>query len=77
MQEYQEYLKQVTLIHQETIRRLINYDHTPPLELAEMFEGIANQYLDISEQIRDHFFLAQQAAVLPSLKASQAAETAD
>ena len=77
MQEYQEYLKQVTLIHQETIRRLINYDHTPPLELAEMFEGIANQYLDISEQIRDHFFLAQQATALLSLKVSQAAETAD
>jgi len=77
MQEYQEYLKQVTLIHQETIRRLINYDHTPPLDLAEMFEGIANQYLDISEQIRDHYFLAQQATALPSLKASQAAETAD
>jgi hypothetical protein len=77
MQDYQEYLKQVTLIHQEAIQRLINYDHTPPLELAEMFEGIANQYLDISEQIRDHYFVAQQATALPSLTASHAAGTAD
>jgi hypothetical protein len=77
MQEYQEYLKQVTLIHQEAIRRLINYDHTPPLELAEMFEGIANQYLDISEQIRDHYFVAQQPAAPSSLRASHAAGTAD
>jgi hypothetical protein len=77
MQDYQEYLKQVTLIQQETIRRLINYDHTPPLELAEMFEGIANQYLDISEQIRDHYFVAQQATAPSSLKASHAVETAD
>ena len=76
MQEYHDHLKQVTAIHHETIRRLVNNDNTPPLELAAMFEDVANLYLDISEKIREHHFEALQAAVPPSSKVNHEEEIA-
>ncbi len=55
MQEYRDYIKRVTAIHHETVRRLADRDDTNLLELAEMFEDVANHYLSISEDIRAHF----------------------
>lgn len=52
MQDYFNYIKEVTAIHNETVRRLVDRDDTPPLELADLFEDVANRYLDISDEIR-------------------------
>ena len=76
MQEYHDYLKQVTSIHNETIRRLVNNDSTPPLELAAMFEDIANLYLDISDEIRKQNLEVPQVVALPSSKANRGEEIA-
>ena len=76
MQEYHAYLKQVTSIHNETIRRLVNNDSTPPLELAAMFEDIANLYLDISDEIRKQNLEVPQVVALPSSKANRGEEIA-
>lgn len=54
MQNYFDYVKRVTTIQNEAVRRLVNCEDTDPLELAELFEDIANRYLDISEKIRAH-----------------------
>ena len=50
--EYRQYLRQLTAVQTETIRRLLEADATPPLELAAMLEDMANVYLDISDNIR-------------------------
>ena len=55
MEDYCNYVKRVTAIHKEAVQRLVDCDDTNLLELAEMFEGIANLYLDISEDIRERF----------------------
>lgn len=55
MQDYRDYVKDVTAIHKEAVQRLVDCDDTNLLELAEMFEGIANLYLDISEEMRSRF----------------------
>jgi hypothetical protein len=53
MRDYRTYLREATTIQTETIRRLIDNDSTPPLEVAAVLEDIANLYLDISDDIRD------------------------
>jgi len=77
MEDYHEYLKQVTAIHNETIQRLINNDSTPPLELAEMFEDIANLYVDISEEIRTRCIGGRQVVVPLSWRENLGEEIAD
>ncbi len=52
MQDYYSYVKQVTAIHNEAVRRLVDCEDTNVLELAALFEDAANHYLDISEKIR-------------------------
>ncbi len=51
--DYRQHLKQVMTIHTETVRRLVNNDSTPPLEMAAVLEDIANLYLDMSDEIRN------------------------
>jgi hypothetical protein len=63
LQEYRQYLREVTVIQTETIRRLIADDATPPLEMAAVLEDIANLFLDISDDIRD-YALGHQSVVL-------------
>jgi hypothetical protein len=65
MVEFQQYLREVTAIQAETIRRLVNNGATPPMEFAAVLEDIANLYLDISDDIRD-FALTRQEVCLPS-----------
>jgi hypothetical protein len=54
MQNYCDYIKRVTAIHHETVRRLVDRDDTSLPELAELFEDVANFYLNISEEIHAH-----------------------
>ncbi len=56
MEEYYEYVKRVTAIHNETVRRLVDNNETSPLQLMELFEDVANVYLNISEEIRSRLF---------------------
>jgi len=53
IQEYRLYLKDVTAIQAETVRRLIETDNLPPLEMAAVLEDIANKFLDMSDDIRE------------------------
>jgi len=53
IQEYRLYLKDVTAIQAETVRRLIETDSLPPLEMAAVLEDIANKFLDMSDDIRE------------------------
>ena len=55
LRDYCNYVKRVTAIHKEAVQRLVDCDDTKLLELAELFEGAANLYLDISEDIRARF----------------------
>lgn len=72
MQDYCNYVKRVTAIHKEAVQRLVDCDDTNLAELAELFESIANLYLDISEEIsarfiseevRAHILLVQKVIV--------------
>ena len=51
MKNCSDYLKRVTLVHNEMVQHLVNNGDTPSLELAAMFENAANLYLDISDEI--------------------------
>ena len=53
MQEYRQYLRDITAIQAETVRRLVESDATPPMEMAAVLEDIANKFLDMSDEIRD------------------------
>ena len=59
MQDYCNYVKRVTAIHKEAVQRLVDCDDTNLLELAELFEDVANLYLDISEDIRARFIFLE------------------
>jgi hypothetical protein len=61
MQDYRQYLRDITAIQTETVRRLVETDATPPMEVAAVLEDIANKFLDISDDIRD-FALSRQEA---------------
>lgn len=63
MPEYQQFLRQITAIQTETIRRLVDNGATPPLEFAAVLEDIANQFLDISEEIRDLALSCQETGI--------------
>ena len=56
---YRQHLKDITAIQTETVRRLVESDATPPMEVAAVLEDIANKFLDMSEEIRG-FVLSQQ-----------------
>ena len=68
MKNYAEYMKQVTAIHHETIRRLVDHDATSPSEIAALFEEVANLYLDISEEIRAHIISEEVERLFPFLQ---------
>lgn len=53
IQDYRSYLRDITAIQAETVRRLIESDATPPMEMAAVLEDIANKFLDMSDEIRD------------------------
>ncbi len=53
IQDYRQYLRDITAIQTETVRRLVESDTTPPMEMAAVLEDIANKYLDMSDEIRD------------------------
>jgi hypothetical protein len=53
LQEYRLYLKDITAIQAETVRRLIENDDLPPIEMAAVLEDIANKFLDMSDDIRE------------------------
>lgn len=54
LQDYRQYLREITVIQTETIRRLIADDSAPPLEMAAVLEDIANLFMDISDDIREY-----------------------
>jgi hypothetical protein len=58
IQDYRQYLRDITAIQAETVRRLVESDATPPMEMAAVLEDIANKFMDISDEIRD-FALAR------------------
>ncbi len=62
MGDFRAYLQRVTAIQNETIRRLVKDDATPPLEVAAVLEDIANLFLDLSDEIRE-FALGRQGAL--------------
>ena len=51
--DYRNYLRDITAIQAETVRRLTESDATPPMEMAAVLEDIANKFLDMSDEIRD------------------------
>jgi hypothetical protein len=53
IQDYRSYLRDITAIQAETVRRLVESDATPPMEMAAVLEDIANKFLDMSDEIRD------------------------
>lgn len=63
LQDYRQYLREVTVIQTETIRRLIDDDSAAPLEMAAVLEDIANLFLDISDDIREYALGQPQAAL--------------
>ncbi len=67
MQDFRKYLREITAIQSETVRRLVADDTTPPLEVAAVLEDIANVLLDVSDEIRD-FALGRPGAVVPFSK---------
>ena len=52
LQEYRRYLKDITAIQAESVRRLVETDNLPPIEMAAVLEDIANKFLDMSDEIR-------------------------
>lgn len=64
IQDYRQYLRDITAIQAETVRRLVESDTTPPMEMAAVLEDIANKFMDMSDEIRD-FALGHQEADLP------------
>lgn len=54
MKDYRQHLREITVIQTETIKRLTANGATPPLEVAAVLEDIANQYLNISDEIRNY-----------------------
>lgn len=62
MKSYCEYMKRVTSIHKETVKRLLDCEQTDLLEIAELFEDTANLYMDISEEIRTKVMALGDAA---------------
>lgn len=65
MQDYRKHLREVTAIQAETIRRLVEDDATPPLEVAAVLEDVANMFLDVSDDIRE-LALGQPEGAPPS-----------
>ncbi|GAA0565359.1 hypothetical protein [Rhizomicrobium electricum] len=61
LQDYRRYLRDITAIQAEAVRRLVDNDATPPMEMAAVLEDIANKFLDMSDEIRD-FALASPEA---------------
>jgi hypothetical protein len=59
--DYRQYLRDITAIQAETVRRLVESDSTPPMEMAAVLEDIANKFLDMSDEVRD-FALARPEA---------------
>ncbi len=62
MKSYCEYMKRVTAIHKETVKRLLDCEQTDLLEIAELFEDTSNLYMDISEEIRAKVMSLSDAA---------------
>jgi hypothetical protein len=67
-QEYRLYLKDITAIQAESVRRLIETEGLPPIEMAAVLEDIANKFLDMSDDIRG-FALDGSEAGSPSATA--------
>jgi hypothetical protein len=64
IQDYRQYLRDITAIQAETVRRLVESDTTPPMEMAAVLEDIANKFMDMSDEIRD-FALSRSEAGSP------------
>lgn len=69
MDDYRQYLRETTAIQAEAVRRLIDNDGTPPLEMAAVIEDIANVLLDVSDDIRDFALGRSEAAVTKAIPA--------
>lgn len=53
LDEYRQYLRDITAIQMETVRRLFETEGLPPIEIAAVLEDIANKFLDVSDDIRE------------------------
>ena len=51
--DYRQYLRDITSIQAETVRRLVENESIPPMEMAAVLEDIANKFMDMSDEIRD------------------------
>ncbi len=52
-EDLRSYLHEVMAIQTETIRRIVSDDNAAPLDVAALLEDVANQFLDISDEIRE------------------------
>ena len=52
---FREDLRRIVSTHTVMFEKLLFQDDNVPLELAELFEDIANTYLDISEKISSRY----------------------
>ena len=55
MDYFREELRRIVSTHTVMFDKLLFQDDNLPLELAELFEDIANTYLDISERISSRY----------------------
>lgn len=66
IQDYRRYLRDITAIQAETVRRLVESDTTPPMEMAAVLEDIANKFMDMSDEIRDFASIRPEADSRPT-----------
>jgi hypothetical protein len=66
IQEYRRSLRDITAIQAETVRRLVESDTTPPMEMAAVLEDIANKFMDMSDEIRDFALTRPEADSRPT-----------
>ena len=70
MQSYGDYVKRVTAIHHETVRRLVDHEGTNPRDIAAFFEDVANIYLDISDEIHANLISEEVERLFPVLQST-------
>lgn len=62
--EYRQYLRDITAIQMETVRRLFETEGLPPMEIAAVLEDIANKFLDVSDDIRELALLESEGQAI-------------
>lgn len=50
---YRAYVQRVMVIQSEAVRRLVENETLPLQEMADFLEDVANNYLNLSDELRD------------------------